>query len=377
MENFFVPFFKKTPNPSITTTGGSGSSSSNQTSLVQPSTYPQNFPYNTSEKLNFPEQPYFIPLYPFPTGQVSFSNQPYGMPNSELQGSRACMTKATRERWRQVRQRSKNSTPVAPNSILEGTTREQFVPNGGSNVRITVKQHNATKFFNTPNGKKLEEILTKKLNKSDVGVLGRIVLPKREAEDKLPTLWKKEGINIVLKDVYSEIEWSIKYKYWTNNKSRMYILDNIGDFVNHYKLQAGDFITLYKDELKNLYVSARKDHENLEESKSSSNTGMSHEPDAYLAYLTKELGHKGKAEAANNLLNNVEEEAPYQANQLHQFMSMNNIVGEGASNQAIQEAAPAAPVNVDQENKVVDDDDDDIYGGLDNIFEIGNTYQIW
>lgn len=153
MENFFVPFFKKNPNPSITTTGGSGSSSSNQTSLVQPSTYPQNFPYNTSEKLNFPEQPYFIPLYPFPTGQVSFSNQPYGMPNSELQGSRACMTKATRERWRQVRQRSKNSTPVASNSVQEGTTREQFVPNGGSNVRITVKQHNATKFFNTPNGK--------------------------------------------------------------------------------------------------------------------------------------------------------------------------------------------------------------------------------
>lgn len=124
-------------------------------------------------------------------------------------------------------------------------------------------------------------------------------------------------------------------------------------------------------------MSARKDQENLEESKSSSNTGMSHEPDAYLAYLTKELGHKGKAEAANNLLNNVEEEAPYQANQLHQFMPMNNIVGEGASNQAIQEAAPTAPVNVDQENKVVDDDDDDIYGGLDNIFEIGNTYQIW
>ncbi|KAH1189098.1 B3 domain-containing transcription factor LEC2 [Glycine max] len=345
-------------------------------SLVQPSIYPQNFPYNTSEKLNFPEQPYFIPLYPFPTGQVSFSNQPYGMPNSELQGSRACMTKATRERWRQVRQRSKNSTPVASNSVQEGTTREQFVPNGGSNVRITVKQHNATKFFNTPNGKKLEEILTKKLNKSDVGVLGRIVLPKREAKDKLPTLWKQEGINIVLKDVYSEIEWSIKYKYskykvllhryWTNNKSRMYILDN-----------TGDFITLYKDELKNLYVSARKDQENLEESKSSSNTGMPHEPDAYLAYLTKELGHKGKAEAANNLLNNVEEEAPNQANQLHQFMPMNNIVGEGASNQAIEEAAPAAPINVDQENKVVDNDDDVIYGGLDNIFEIGNTYQIW
>ncbi|KAG4909124.1 hypothetical protein JHK87_055240 [Glycine soja] len=225
------------------------------------------------------------------------------MPNSELQGSRACMTKATRERWRQVRQRSKNSTPVASNSVQEGTTREQFVPNGGSNVRITVKQHNETKFFNTPNGKKLEEILTKKLNKSDVGVLGRIVLPK--------------------------------------------------------------------------YVSARKDQENLEESKSSSNTGMPHEPDAYLAYLTKELGHKGKAEAANNLLNNVEEEAPNQANQLHQFMPMNNIVGEGASNQAIEEAAPAAPINVDQENKVVDNDDDVIYGGLDNIFEIGNTYQIW
>ncbi|TKY59247.1 B3 domain-containing transcription factor LEC2 [Spatholobus suberectus] len=77
---------------------------------------------------------------------------------------------------------------------------------------VTDKQNRNTNVFYTLDGKRLEEILTKELKNSDVNILGRIVLPKKEAEMNLPTLQDKEGIDVVLKDVYSKLQWSMKYK---------------------------------------------------------------------------------------------------------------------------------------------------------------------
>ncbi|KAJ6292559.1 hypothetical protein OIU78_024691 [Salix suchowensis] len=80
--------------------------------------------------------------------------------------------------------------------------------------------------FLTPDNKKLRALLRKDLKKSDVGSLGRIVLPKREVEENLPPLHDKEGILLVLRDVNSNQEWGLKFKFWANNKSRMYVLEN-------------------------------------------------------------------------------------------------------------------------------------------------------
>ncbi|WZZ36234.1 hypothetical protein YC2023_019635 [Brassica napus] len=56
------------------------------------------------------------------------------------------------------------------------------------------------------------------------------------------------------------------FRYWPNNNSRMYVLENTGDFVNAHGLQQGDFIMVYQNLYPNNYViQARKasEEENL------------------------------------------------------------------------------------------------------------------
>ncbi|KAK7400596.1 hypothetical protein VNO78_11806 [Psophocarpus tetragonolobus] len=289
MENFYAPFSRKNTNPSITT-NGTTSSSSNISLAQQYMEYPQNVNlhadnngepgFHEDYSISYNQNPQFqqhvpplpqvnpSPLYPFPMGQSSIA---YGETNSEVQDLSQIggedrmnnidprMSKVAREKRRQVRQMKRSSTSLVP----EGRTKEQSITSGGSNSKMTVKQELQSRnneIFCTPDGKLLIYILKKDLQNSDVGVLGRIVLPKNEAEIRLPKLVNKEGIDVVLKDARSnELEWIMKYKYWINNKSRMYVLENTGDFVNHYGLQKGDSITLYEDEWGNLYVSITKE----------------------------------------------------------------------------------------------------------------------
>nr|XP_016463850.1 PREDICTED: B3 domain-containing transcription factor ABI3-like [Nicotiana tabacum] len=95
--------------------------------------------------------------------------------------------------------------------------------------------------------KNLKFLLQKVLKQSDVGNLGRIVLPKREAETHLPQLESRDGISIAVEDVGTSRVWNMKYRFWPNNKSRMYLLENTGDFVRANGLQEGDFIVIYAD----------------------------------------------------------------------------------------------------------------------------------
>ncbi|XP_013457003.3 B3 domain-containing transcription factor LEC2 [Medicago truncatula] len=53
------------------------------------------------------------------------------------------------------------------------------------------------------------------------------------------------------------IDWKF-HRYWINGTTRMYILENTGDLVNHYKLCMEDYLGLYEDELKNLYLCTKK-----------------------------------------------------------------------------------------------------------------------
>ncbi|XP_015949984.1 B3 domain-containing transcription factor ABI3 isoform X1 [Arachis duranensis] len=97
--------------------------------------------------------------------------------------------------------------------------------------------------------KNLKFLLQKVLKQSDVGSLGRIVLPKKEAETHLPELDARDGISIDMEDIGTSQVWNMRYsiRYWPNNKSRMYLLENTGDFVKANGLQEGDFIVIYSD----------------------------------------------------------------------------------------------------------------------------------
>ncbi|XP_038678482.1 B3 domain-containing transcription factor FUS3-like [Tripterygium wilfordii] len=101
---------------------------------------------------------------------------------------------------------------------------------------------------------RLRFLFQKELKNSDVSSLKRMVLPKKAAETFLPVLDSKEGIFISMDDLDGLHVWSFKYRYWPNNNSRMYVLENTGEFVNVHGLQLGDSILVYQDNQNQNYV---------------------------------------------------------------------------------------------------------------------------
>ncbi|CAL5213309.1 unnamed protein product [Lathyrus oleraceus] len=203
-------------------------------------------PMNANFSTNQPHQDYYVPL-----GQ---SLNPSIIPNAppvhaqredDQKKMEARRCKIAREQRRQIlRLRSTRASKAPEDTIMRPPNYRDI-------------QKRTPHVFFTSDGKQFEEILTKKLTNSDVNQLGRIVLPKREAEEKLPTP-SKEGINIVFKDIHSRLEWNVKFKYWINVTSRMYVLENTVNIVKHYGLCMGDYLSLYEDESKNMYLYTKK-----------------------------------------------------------------------------------------------------------------------
>ncbi|KAF3435305.1 hypothetical protein FNV43_RR22392 [Rhamnella rubrinervis] len=79
--------------------------------------------------------------------------------------------------------------------------------------------------------RRLTFLFQKELKNSDVSSLRRMILPKKAAETHLPVLESKEGILISMDDLDGLHVWSFKYRFWPNNNSRMYVLENTGEFV--------------------------------------------------------------------------------------------------------------------------------------------------
>ncbi|KAF5474423.1 hypothetical protein F2P56_006324 [Juglans regia] len=329
MDNFFTPI------PTTkTTTRAPSTSSPFETSLVY------YFPPHEGH-LQFPHafpldqvgQHLAYPAYSFVIGA---GPQPHLL--SKEQERRlvdAWTTKVARSKRKMARQRSLSSSKNPASWATSTQVYTRGLPVYGA-VDAETQNSNIKRdpyTFFTPDKKRLRVLLKKELKNSDVGSLGRIVLPKREAEENLPTLSDKDGIQIVIRDVYSNQEWSVKYKYWSNNKSRMYVLENTVDFVRQNELVIGDSITLYEDECKNLYVTIKRgerpvvDHQDLEDDDQQQQQrpayrkdmmmmsnrnhmmmsynqyytpftyGNRDEEEAYLALLIEQLRHKEELEA--------------------------------------------------------------------------------
>ncbi|KAK9267117.1 hypothetical protein L1049_009536 [Liquidambar formosana] len=267
-----------------------GCSQNSQFSINEPQSYPSDTSTAPSSQFDNPTQyehlheslqfPYALPLGYVPLSP--FCHWPdeieIGVPNSipmELQGQKiwdSYITKAARSYRKLARERGSRSSGNPPGAASSSgfTTSSVSSPNRvitrgltmcGADTTAQKTNENVQKdpyTFCTPDNKKLRVLLRKELKNSDVRNLGRIVLPKKEAEANLPSLSDKEGIPIVIMDVYSNQAWGMRYKYWSNNKSRMYVLENTGDFVRQNALENGDCMTLYEDESKNLYFSIKR-----------------------------------------------------------------------------------------------------------------------
>ncbi|KAH7445587.1 hypothetical protein KP509_01G016200 [Ceratopteris richardii] len=99
----------------------------------------------------------------------------------------------------------------------------------------------------------LRLLFHKELKQSDVGSLGRIVLPKA-AETCLPPLELRDGVNLVVEDMNSTRVWNMRYRFWPNNRSRMYLLENTSDFVRLCDLKEGDYMLMYQDNISKRYA---------------------------------------------------------------------------------------------------------------------------
>ncbi|WCJ27061.1 B3 domain-containing transcription factor LEC2 [Euphorbia peplus] len=277
----------------------------------------------------------------------------------------AYRTKVARSKRRLARQKSlisrnppSSSLSSCPNSI----SFKKLTINGGKNIQESKSSNKMDLYtFCTPDDKKLRVLLKKELKNSDIGGLGRIVLPKREAEENLPALSDKDGIQVVIRDAYSTHEWSLKFKYWSNNKSRMYVLENTGDFVKQNGMGIGDSLTLYEDESKHLYFSVKKveREETMKHTKKACIiAGGDHhhhagrdEEEASLALLIEQLKHKEHQEHSLVTLS-MELKTPFLFNNLNHN---HNIVMNPATSTA---------ANSSRDHQNMNMVNDDCYTGL-------------
>ncbi|KAF8391327.1 hypothetical protein HHK36_023631 [Tetracentron sinense] len=256
----------------------------------------------------------------------------------ELKPWDSLITKAARSKRKIARQTTKISTA---NKISSGVS-SSFMFSGRSTskklaLNAVVTQNNNDKeeifTFSTPDNKKLKLVLQKELKNSDVSSLGRVVLPKRDAEAKLPRLTIKEGIQLAVREVGSTKVWYMRYRFWPNNKSRMYVLENTGEFVKQNHLKSGDTIILYEDESKQIFIFAKKEEKPISESLKKEmeddgdeemfallNNENKEQEEASLAPLKKELKEDTKEEEDKSQMI----VAPYDASAVKKFEEVRN-----------------------------------------------------
>ncbi|KAK9275254.1 hypothetical protein L1049_022516 [Liquidambar formosana] len=148
--------------------------------------------------------------------------------------------------------------PLRVNKV--SNTRLADFPNSSDTLRTACSPMNT---YRPEDEKEIEGkgwllLVRKELRNTDVGNLGRIVLPKKEAEANLPPLVAKDGLVLRMEDTIFSVNWKFKYRYWPNNRSRMYVMENTGDFVKMHKLQSGDYFIVYKEESSGKYIARGK-----------------------------------------------------------------------------------------------------------------------
>ncbi|TYH53306.1 hypothetical protein ES332_D09G090900v1 [Gossypium tomentosum] len=392
MENSYIPFFSTTATSSTTpiTTTTTIHSSSNMDwsqnsdfSMFEPMNSQFQHPsqlLSPNQSLQFPynhsiEQ---APVYPFFTGQKGFE---FGVrKEQERRTNDPYRTKLARINRKLARQRSlqRNANSGASTQV----DARRLINSGADTDTNKNKDNKKDQYrFCTPDNQRLRVVLKKELKNSDVGSLGRIVLPKRDAEVNLPPLSDKEGIQVMIKDVYSNHMWTLKYKFWSNNKSRMYVLENTGDFVKQNGLGTGDSLTLYEDESKNLYFSITKVatvavesssnqqyYHNVNNNGEEGNDNSNNIGNMYLPFTSQ-----SKDDEATSLELFMEQQEP---NDFIMTLPMDSTYG---SHTMFPEETRHLPNNVGQTTSLsrsVDDisiNFDDCYGGLDMLPEV-NQY---
>ncbi|CAK0780088.1 hypothetical protein CVIRNUC_004933 [Coccomyxa viridis] len=89
-------------------------------------------------------------------------------------------------------------------------------------------------------------LFSKCLTASDTNKLARIILPRQAVDAFLPHVEDRAGLDLDAWDT-AGARWTFKLKFWMNgsNPKRMYVLENVRDFVSLHSLQAGSTLSFF------------------------------------------------------------------------------------------------------------------------------------
>lgn len=62
--------------------------------------------------------------------------------------------------------------------------------------------------------------------------------PQGQAESHLPAIDSQQGITLPLLDVFGR-KHGVKFRFWINNQSRMYLMENTQEVQSRYGMQVG------------------------------------------------------------------------------------------------------------------------------------------
>ncbi|KAL9227870.1 hypothetical protein vseg_003511 [Gypsophila vaccaria] len=135
----------------------------------------------------------------------------------------------------------------------EGRGRHQLL----SRYRPKLTNQELQEITGTSNGA-VVPLFEKVLSASDVGLTGRLVLPKACAEAYFPALTRPGGFPMKVLDIKGK-EWVFQFRFWPNNNSRMYVLEGVLHCMQSMQLEAGDTVTFCRTEPEGkLVMSSRK-----------------------------------------------------------------------------------------------------------------------
>jgi hypothetical protein len=77
------------------------------------------------------------------------------------------------------------------------------------------------------------------------------------AETNFPNIEDQNGIMVDVQDVFGK-KFSFKYRFWVNNSSRMYLVENTQELLQYYKLALGDVLVFARLANAEIVVCGRK-----------------------------------------------------------------------------------------------------------------------